>query len=195
MAHYHTLFSSMREVVLWVMVLLVLMAIALTLVFASSFAGLLENPELISGLFWVGIILTPLSVVTQAFSRRPNGIELGVALGMFAVYLITFLRFSIPAERSHLIEYTILTLVVYEAVFERVKNGRKIPVPPLMVFVGVSFIGVLDESIQLVMPNRVFDPVDIGFNCLAVFLAVFTLTVLRTISHWFRKSHNDSKRW
>ena len=39
-------------------------------------------------------------------------------------------------------------------------------------------MGVLDEAIQLVLPTRVFDPVDIFFNFMASVMAVVSMVLV-----------------
>ena len=87
---------------------------------------------------------------------RPDGVEIAVALGVVAAYLLVFVRMSIPTERSHLIEYGVVALFMHEALTERVHQGRHVAAPALL----AVLVGVIDECIQLVLPNRVFDPLD-----------------------------------
>ena len=61
---------------------------------------------------------------------------------------------------------------------ERRRNGGTVIAPALQAIGMTSAVGVLDEAIQLIIPSRVFDPVDIGFNVLAAFMGV---TVSRTV--------------
>ena len=42
-------------------------------------------------------------------------------------------------------------------------------------------VGVVDEGVQLLVPNRVFDPADIGFNSLAATLAIVGNLCLRWV--------------
>ncbi|MDX1407699.1 MAG: VanZ family protein, partial [Saprospiraceae bacterium] len=94
-----------------------------------------------------------------------------------------FLRFSSPAERTHLVEYSIVALLILEALRERAANGRPVSRPALWAFILTAGIGVLDETLQLFMPNRVFDPVDIAFNCGAAGAAVLA----RLVMSWARR--------
>jgi VanZ family protein len=58
----------------------------------------------------------------------------------------------------------------------------------LVALVFAFIIGVLDESIQLVLPNRVFDPQDILFNGFAVTMAIGSSALLTLIRKRYGKS-------
>ncbi|NNF74566.1 MAG: VanZ family protein, partial [Flavobacteriaceae bacterium] len=98
--------------------------------------------------------------------------------GIAGVYLLTLLRMAIAEERGHLFEYSVVALFILEALHERKKNGIKVLVPPLIAIVFTTVIGTIDECIQVFIPIRVFDPIDIFFNFFAAFLAVSGSTAL-----------------
>ena len=85
---------------------------------------------------------------------------------------LVFLRMAIPEERSHLIEYGVVAVFIHEALTERASQGRRVPIPALLAVLATAVVGVLDESIQAILPNRVLDPLDIGFNALVGLMAV-----------------------
>ncbi len=62
-----------------------------------------------------------------------------------------------------------------EALSERQANGRSVRFPAPTAFVAASTVGPFDEVIQTVVPDRVFDPVDIVFNVSAAALAAVAL--------------------
>ena len=129
--------------------------------------------------------------MTQGLTTRPGGAEIGVALGVVAVYLLLFIRMTATAaERTHLMEYGVVAVFVYEALMERASQGRRVPVPALLAALATSLLGVLDECIQAVLPNRVFDPIDILFNVLAAVMAVVAMMALG----WARRLTNRLRR-
>ena len=168
-----SLFTSARERRLWLWTLAVVVAIYSTLGLAATLARILGDRGLIDGFFFVCFLLVLAAIVTQGLKTRPGGVEIGVALGIAAVYLLVIVRMAIPAaERTHLIEYGVVAVLIYDALRERVSQGRRVPVPALLAILATTLVGVLDESIQAFLPNRVFDPQDILFNVLAAVMAV-----------------------
>ena len=164
-------------------------AIYSTLGLARTLAAALADSGLGEGLFILCCLLVLAAVVTQGLRARPGGAEVGVALGIAAAYILVFVRMSIPTERSHLIEYGVVALFIHEALTERGARGRRVPAPALLAVLATGLIGVLDEYIQLLLPSRVFDPVDMLFNVLAAIMAVTASSALR----WARSRRQCSK--
>ncbi len=63
------------------------------------------------------------------------------------------------------------------------RNGRIVPAPSVLTVVATALLGLLDEGIQVLIPNRVFDIRDVGFNALAGLIAVAASVALA----WVRK--------
>lgn len=173
-----TRFASTRERWLWLWTLLVVAAIASSLWVGGQLAGALRDLDaleeaLSAGLFLLGLLLVGATVVVQGVWARPGRLEVAVAVGIVAVYLLVFLRIAVLEERSHLVEYGVLGVFAYAALAERASQGRRLPLPPaVLAVVGASAVGLLDECLQVWVPNRVFDPWDILFNVLAAGMAV-----------------------
>lgn len=168
-------FSSRRERRLWLWVLAVMVAIYATLGLAQQWAAALEERGLLDftvGLFLLCMLLVGLTVLTQGLRVRPGGAEVAVFIGVATAYLLVLTRMTVPTERSHLIEYSIIGVLIYEALTERKRRGRRVPLPPVLAVLITVALGALDEGIQWLLPNRVFDPVDILFNTLAGTMAV-----------------------
>jgi len=70
---------------------------------------------------------------------------------------------------------------------ERAFQGRKIPRPALLAFLITFAIGSLDEFIQLFLPSRVFDIIDILFNGFSAFVALGASSTIR----WVRKTMSN----
>ena len=184
-----SLFTSTRERRLWLWTLAVIVAIFSTLGPAAMLAGELRERGLIDGFFFFGFLLVFTTILTQGLQMRPRGAEISVALGVVAVYLLVFTRMAIPIEeRTHLIEYGVVAVFIYEALTERASQGRHVPVPWLFVILTTALLGVLDESIQAFIPSREFDPRDILFNILAAVMAVAASAAMA----WARRRANGS---
>ena len=171
------LFSSDRERRLWLCALAVVAAIFSTLGLASLMAEVLYSQTLSAVVFLVCMALVGLTILTQGLRARPGGVEIGIGLGIAVVYLMLFLRLTIP-ERSHLIEYSVLAVFIYEALAERARRGRRVGAPALLAILATTLIGTIDEVIQLFLPSRHFDWTDIIFNFLAGLMAVVSLVLL-----------------
>jgi len=152
--------------------------IYLTLGFVSVLEGLISNRDWIDSLFMFGMMMIVVSAVIMGINQSPNSISIAVGLGIVSVYLLVFLRMNIPQERTHLIEYGVVANLVYQALKIRASNLKKIRFPALVAIVITSFFGVLDETIQWYLPNRVFDFRDIMFNVLASIMAVSSVFVI-----------------
>ena len=96
---------------------------------------------------------------------------------------MVFVRMGIAEERTHLIEYGVVALLIHAALTERADGGGRVPAPALFAVLGTALVGVLDEFIQALLPSRVFDPRDTRFNVLAGVLAVAAIVALR----WARR--------
>ena len=122
-----SLFTSNRERRLWLWALAVVIAIYSTLGLARTLAGHLRTHGLLEALFMVGFLLVGAVILAYGLKARPGGLEIGVALGVAAVYILVFVRMATPEERTHLIEYGVLSVFIYEALKERASHGRRGP--------------------------------------------------------------------
>ena len=182
MSELPSLFSSKRERRLWTWALVVVVAIYSTLGLAAKLVGQV-NEGVLAIAFFACLILVGVTILTQGLRVRPGGIEIGVAVGIAVVYVLIGVRMAVP-ERSHLMEYGVLAILVYEAINERVANGRRAPLPAVGAFLTASLTGVVDECMQVFLPSRVFDWRDILFNVLATLAAIVGMVALRWSRGW-----------
>ena len=181
------LFSSKRERRLWFWTLIVLVAIYATLGVVPILVGALRASGLLVPGFILGMVLVAATALTLQVKTRPGWAELGVWLGVAAAYLMIFVRMDNPAERTHLIEYGVVAAFIHEALRERAKNGRRVPLPALLALVATALLGWLDEGIQSLLPNRVYDIVDVGFNALAALMVITARLALTWVRRRFRR--------
>lgn len=107
---------------------------------------------------------------------RSNGVVTNALLAMVVSgYAAALFSLPIPAEKIHLVQYGILAWLVTEALTDRLYGFSL----HLTAFVVVMIIGVGDEFVQWLRPNRVGDINDIGLNTLAAFLAQILLYTLQ----------------
>ncbi|MFQ5608509.1 MAG: VanZ family protein, partial [Candidatus Zixiibacteriota bacterium] len=181
-----------KEKRLWVATGVVILAIYSTLALASKLAPFVRGLGIEVWLFIVGCLMVLVTVVIHGLKTRPTGAGVIMALGIVAAYLFIFVRMASPVERSHLIEYSVVAVFIYEALLERKRNGGGAPVPWLMAISLTTVLGVFDELIQLVIPSRVFDPLDLLFNFTAGVMAVGGSSLLRWISDGKLRSSRDT---
>lgn len=179
------LFASARERRLWLLTALLVLAIYSTLGLASTLAAWLYGQGLMTGAFVAAMLLVALTIVMLALGVRPRGIELGAWLGVAVVYFLVLLRLAIP-ERSHLMEYGVVAVFILEALHEGRAHGRRVQLPALVAIIATAVIGAIDELLQLAIPSRVFDWLDMLFNLVAAAMAVTAAVFLRWVSRRVR---------
>lgn len=173
-----SLFVSRRERRLWIWTLTFVVTIYATMGLTARLAEALSSDDQRAVFFLLAMFLVAAAVVSEGLTLRPRGVEIGVALGVVAVYLMFFLRLTL-AERTHLIEYGVVAIFIHQALSERATQGRHVPRPALLAVLGAATVGIVDEGIQFFVPSRVFDPVDILFNVMAATMAVGACVALR----------------
>ena len=174
-------FSSKRERKLWYWAGVVCTAIYASIWLAGSITEFLRERGLISNAIWLVLILVVLAVVLNGIKSRPSTFEIIIWIGLIAVYLMIMLRMTLPEERSHLIEYSVLALFVYEALRERSQHRPGLKHPGLWALMITTGIGIFDEVVQLLVPSRVFDTRDMLFNFLAAILAIGGSSLLQRL--------------
>jgi VanZ family protein len=92
------------------------------------------------------------------------------------IYVYFTLRLSpIPEEAAHFVEYGLLTFFVFRALSHRIRD-KSVYVTTILF---VTFAGITDEFLQWLLPSRIWDYRDIGFNVVAA--ALFILIVWKAI--------------
>ncbi|NND02374.1 MAG: VanZ family protein [Acidimicrobiia bacterium] len=166
-------FSTERERCLWLLTGAVVVAIYSTLGLATTMAEELTNRDMLDNISALALLaLFAVVALVGLKGRAPSVFRAAIAVGVVAVYALVFLRMASPIERSHLFEYSLVAILIHEALLERVRAGRHVTRPALLAIGAAASIGVVDELIQLVLPSRVFDPIDLGFNAFAAFMGV-----------------------
>ena len=178
-----TIFTSKREKQLWVWAFVVIVVIFSTLFLGQPLAIFFSSQDVRAFVFVIVMFLVGLTILIHAIKTKPSGLELTLWIGLAAVYIMFILRLGMP-ERSHLMEYSVLAVFIHKAIVERKNQGKKIPMPALIALVVSFTIGVLDECIQILLPDRYFDPEDIVFNGMAAALAIGSNVLLNRVRKW-----------
>ena len=180
MGHRMT-FASTRERRLWTATVLIVLAIYFTLGLAVEWLRLLQASGWGAGMFLLGCCLLLVFVVTRGMTAIPSRKEVAVAIGIAILYSVTLSYINHPEERIHVIMYGVVALLIYAALLERPMNGRRISTAAIVVIAITTALGSIDEVLQLVLPNRVFDVHDILYNVLASVMAVISNGSLRWV--------------
>ena len=75
-------------------------------------------------------------------------------------------------------EYGVVAILVHAALTERKRNGLVVPNPAVTAILMTCALGIVDESVQYFLPNRVFDLRDMLVNVLAAIMAIAAVTAL-----------------
>ena len=168
--------GSRLEFRLWLCAMAAAAAIFGSLAFAAELASALESRQLLEPasvfLFLAGMALVGATVLARGLFSHPGGLIIVIGIGALAILVLLFLRTAVLAERTHLIEYSVLGTFVYAALAERQASGRRVPYPALLALLLTTAIGSLDEAVQYLIPGRFFDPQDVIFNFLAAAVAI-----------------------
>lgn len=136
--------------------------------------------EVLGVMFAAGFGVAILAILVNGLRREARRRELWVGLGVAAAYIMVMVRLGLsPAERTHLFEYGLVSVLIYEALRERRRNGRSVPFPGLTAILAGAALGWMDEAVQLFLPSRVYDLQDVGVNAVAAALAVVATRALR----------------
>ena len=121
-------------------------------------------PEILAGLFFI--------LPTRILLRAPSRIPSFMASGALFFYAMT--RVQRAVEQIHFIEYGLLTFFF----FRFLKHSLKSPWNYAGSVAGAFGVGVVDELIQGLLPNRFFDPRDIWINLWSAALGMMVIATL-----------------
>jgi VanZ family protein len=97
------------------------------------------------------------------------------------IALILF-RLGAP-ERSHLLEYGLLTIFVHNALLERFRNSPRVQYwSAALTILSVTMVSLTDEGLQYYIPHRVSDIQDLIFNGMATISVIAGANLVR----WLR---------
>ena len=175
-------FRSVRERRLWVAVA-VAVALLLAALYPLQFALDALRAKNLLRLSIVALFVAGAVPAVYSVARRRASFRAWLALvATGAVYLALALAMEVPQERLHLVEYGALALLVRAAVAEsvavRALRERVTSVDVWTLGIATA-VGWLDEAVQGILPNRIYDLRDVAFNALAAGLALAAAAALR----------------
>ena len=173
------IFKSNKERYFWTLVAMTQIAIWASLGFAGKLVQKFEGTHILTVAFVVGFLVMITVIVSGVFSRKPTGKEIWVLTGITTVYAMIVVRMGVPMlERTHLFEYGLVAVLVFHAFLERYSNKPNMIKVALFSIILTGLLGWIDEEIQRILPNRVYDIRDILFNILAGVMTVTACSLL-----------------
>jgi len=125
------------------------------------------------------VILVYISIFKRRVYTISNYIWLLLVIGGYAYF--TFMLRKIPAEAIHFLEYGILGFLIFKALNHHIKDRS--------IFLTATalglLIGTIDEILQWVAPQRIWNFHDLGINAVSVGLfqlAIWKVIMLKTVS-------------
>ncbi|MCK4881526.1 MAG: VanZ family protein [Candidatus Omnitrophica bacterium] len=110
-----------------------------------------------AGIVFFGISIVLVFVKTKRIRRR---LTYALLFLVIAVYSLGMTWLSIPEERLHFVEYGVLAFLIYRALILDLRAGQSF----LAAFAITSLIGLGDEGIQYLLPNRYYQFKDVCLN-------------------------------
>jgi len=173
--------SSSREMRLWSAAGLCLFLIYASLYIARPVAEYLRDRNLLRLVVFLIFILTAALILWRVLLDGPRVrvlVTLGLVIGGYLVVLLGIPM--LPEERLHFLEYGLFAGLVYGALRERRRQGAATLVSPFAGALALTFVaGWVDEGIQAVLPNRVYDPRDVAFNTGAGLICLVSIMLLQ----------------
>ncbi len=143
-------------------------------------AAEMDARGLVDDLFFFSAMALFAALGLIGFRARWRGAEIGIVLGALAVLVLSSLRMTI-VERTHLVEYALVGVLVFEALRERLPAHQRLVATAAWAILITAGLGSIDELIQSLIPSRVFDWRDIGFNAGAGLGAVAATAGVRSL--------------
>ena len=175
-------FRSARERRLWIAVAVAVGALLAALYPLQFLLDALRSRNLLR-LSIAALFLFCATATVGALARRRAPLSAWLVLAATgAVYAGLALAMEVPQERLHLVEYGALALLVRAAVAESVAVralGEQVTSVDIWALGAVTLIGWLDEAVQGVLPNRMYDLRDVAWNALAAGLALAAAAAMR----------------
>lgn len=113
------------------------------------------------------------------------------------VYAALALAMEVPQERLHLVEYGALALLLRSAIAESVARrpvADRVSNVDVWALAAATAIGWLDEGVQGILPNRIYDLRDVAFNALAAALALLAAAAVRKAMRGAQRNRERAAR-
>ena len=133
------------------------------------------------------LLLAGAVIIWRWVKGIPGQRDIGPVIGLTVAILWALARGLTPEERTHLIEYTIVTALIHGALIERRRHDSRVPAPAALALLMALALGWIDEGIQALLPNRFYDIEDVVFNAIAALMAI---AVALAVTHMRKRYGN-----
>lgn len=123
------------------------------------------------------IVIILIGAVALFLKKNPirQALTYVLLLSVLAAYLFGLIIISIPEERLHFVEYGVLAFLVYRALILDVSKRLGY----LLAFIITTLIGLGDEGIQYLLPNRYYQFKDVCLNSISAALGLIFVFVVQ----------------
>ncbi len=154
----------------WALVIIWTGLIYSTLYIVRPICEFLKQYTPFDAIIWGLFVLTLIGIIYFVFFhvRRMKPLSYLLFFGTLACYAAALFWLKIPEERIHLIQYGILVCLLVRAL--------RLDFPPSAAYAGAfvltSLLGLGDEGIQHILPNRYFQWKDVILNSVSAALGL-----------------------
>lgn len=185
-------FASRREQQLWFAAGLCIVLIYSSLYVARPIAEFLRDRNLLRLTVTLVFASTGVLIALRLLIVRPGWRLLATvgAIGLGYLLLLTLIPMA-PEEALHFLEYGLVAALFYLALRERLSRRSAVEVdnesrlarlPPLASAIALTaIVGWIDEAIQAVLPNRVYDLRDVAFNVAAAVVCLGSIKLVEWV--------------
>jgi pimeloyl-ACP methyl ester carboxylesterase len=195
------LFTSRGEKRLWLAAGLCIFLIYSSLYLARPVAEFLRQQNLLRLTVTLVFVSTGSLIGWRLLVGRPGWRVMCTVGAIMIAYLVLLTTIPMaPEERLHFLEYGLVAALVYRALRERHSqsaergSGARDPLlwlpPAVTALILTGIVGWVDEGIQAVLPNRVYDLRDIAFNLTAAFVCLSSIKLVE----WARGANSGRSR-
>lgn len=192
-----------RERLYWTLGTVVVLGTWATLRWARTASEWLRERDLLTETMWTIFAVAAGAVLVVVVRQRPRWLELAVLAAFGGAYLLAILPLMArPEEALHFVQYGLVGGLFYAALVARrerlgtagaaagAETGAGSEAAPatwlgwpgaaaLVAFLLTGAAGWIDEGIQHLLPERVYDLRDVGFNAAAGALAIAAMACRR----------------
>lgn len=160
-------------------------ALIILLIFSTLFIGnplrqWWDNQDGHAFFFVIGMALVAGCIALGGLFFRDRWENIALRMGLAAIFVMFLLRLSL-AERSHIIEYSVLAYCIFKALSTRNKGRGNESSAYLQSAILCIIIALIDEGLQTVLPQRIGSWEDIVFDVGAVGFALGGVAILRGV--------------